>query len=174
MINIMSTAFVPVIVAIILIIGLRKKVNVFDCFTVGAKEGIEVSIRILPSLIGLIVGISVLRASGVIDWFSSLIAPFLDRVGFPSSLVPLALIRPVSGSASLAVVKDIMSTNGADSFVGRCASVMMGSTETTFYTLTVYLGSVGVNKSRYAIRSALLADLTGIITSVVFVRLLMY
>lgn len=174
MLNNISALIMPTIILLILANGLLKKAPVFDQFLDGAKNGFSTSIKILPSLIGLIVAVSMLRASGFFEITCGFLAPFLQKVGFPSELVPMALIRPVSGSAALATVQDIITTYGADSFIGRCAAVMMGSSETTFYTLAVYFGSVGITKSRYTVKSALLADLTGIILSVFFVSLLMY
>lgn len=171
MLNYISAITIPLIIIIIVANGIIKRAAIFELFTEGAKEGLITSIKILPSLIGLIVAISMLRASGVFDFFSSLISPLLSKTGFPTELVPLAIIRPISGSASLAAVRDILNNYGADSFVGRCASVMMGSTETTFYTLAIYFGCVKITNSRYTIRSALSADLIGIIASVVFVSL---
>ncbi|MBR0277217.1 MAG: spore maturation protein [Clostridia bacterium] len=174
MIKLVSDIAIPCIIFILIINGIIKKINIFDCFTKGAKEGFSVSIKILPSLIGLVTAVSMLRASGFFDFAGQLLSPVLSKIGFPPELVPLAVIRPVSGSAALAAVKDIFTAYGADSFAGKCASVMMGSTETTFYTLTVYFGSIGINNTKYTVKSALLADLTGIITSVILVRLLLY
>ena len=170
MLKLVSVLIIPVVISLIVANGILKKAPVFDLFIKGAKSGIETSFRILPSLVGLIVAISMLRASGFFDVAEKLIAPISDKLNFPEELVPLALI---SGSASLAVVRDILSRFGADSLIGRCASVMMGSTETTFYTLAVYFGAVGITNSRYTVKCALLADLTGIIASVIAVSLLM-
>ena len=173
MLNLISLLIIPTIIMLILANALMKKAPVFDLFTEGAKDGLATSIRILPSLIGLLVAVSMLRASGFFDAVANYISPFLDKVGFPKELVPMTLVRPVSGSASLALVRDILNTYGADSFVGKCASVMMGSTETTFYTLAVYFGYVKITNSRYTVKASLLADLTGIIVSVVAVSLLL-
>lgn len=172
MLNTVSTLIMPTIIVLILANGLIKKAPLFDLFTEGAKNGLSTSVKILPSLVGLIVAVSMLRASGFFDVVCGFLAPALEKVGFPAELVPMALIRPVSGSAATATVQDIISTHGADSFIGRCAAVMMGSSETTFYTLAIYFGSVGITKSRYTVKSALSADLTGIILSVVFVKIL--
>ena len=173
MLKLVSVLIIPVVITMIVANGILKKSPVFDLFIKGAKGGIETSLRILPSLVGLIVAISMLRASGFFDLAERMISPISDKLNFPEELVPLALIRPISGSASLAIVRDILSNFGADSLIGRCASVMMGSTETTFYTLAVYFGAVGITNSRYTVKCALLADLTGIIASVVAVSLLM-
>lgn len=172
MLNKISIFIMPTIMVLILINGLIKKAPLFDQFIEGAKNGLSTSIKILPSLVGLIVAVSMLRASGFFEVACNLLAPFLAKVGFPPELVPMAIIRPVSGSAALATVQDIITTYNPDSFIGRCAAVMMGSSETTFYTLAIYFGSVGITKSRYTVKSALLADLTGIVLSVVFVKML--
>lgn len=172
MLNNISTLIMPTIIVLVLANGLMRKAPLFDQFLEGAKNGFSTSIKILPSLVGLIVAVAMLRASGFFEVTCGFLTPFLQKVGFPPELVPMALIRPVSGSAALATVQDIITTYGADSFIGRCAAVMMGSSETTFYTLAIYFGSVGITKSRYTVKSALLADLTGIILSVVFVSLL--
>lgn len=164
----------PLIVFSIVTYALMKRVSVFDSFTKGATEGIETTIRILPSLVALVTAISMLRASGFIDYICNIISPVLNIIGFPKELVPLSIMRPISGSGALAVIDDILKTNGADSFVGRCASVMAGSTETTFYTLAIYLGSVGITNSRHTVKSALCADLTAMFLSVLLVKLFFY
>lgn len=173
MISLISALIIPAVIFLIVFYAMCRRVNIFDSFTEGAKDGLKTSIKILPSLVGLLAAVSMLRASGFFDAVQNLIMPITDFLGFPKELVPLAAIRPVSGSASLATVRDILQNFGPDSFVGQCASVMMGSTETTFYTLAVYLGSVGITNSRYTVKAALLADLTGIVMSVLFVNLLL-
>ena len=168
-----SEMIIPAVIFLIILYAISKRVSIFDTFVEGAKDGLKTSIKILPSLVGLLAAVTMLRASGFFDAVQGLIMPITDFLGFPKELVPLAAIRPISGSASLATVRDILQNFGPDSFVGRRASVMMGSTETTFYTLAVYLGSVGITNSRYTVKAALLADLTGIVVSVVFVKLLL-
>ncbi|MBQ4542707.1 MAG: spore maturation protein [Clostridia bacterium] len=164
----------PLIVFSIITYGLMKKVSIFDSFTKGAKDGLETTFRILPSLVALVTAVSMLRASGFIDFLCNLMTPFLDFIGFTKEIVPLSLMRTISGSGALAVIDEILKTHGADTFIGRCASVMAGSTETTFYTLAVYLGSVGITNSRHTVRSALCADLTAMIVSVFIVKLIFY
>ncbi len=161
-----SVYAIPAIFLIILIAGIYKNVKVYDVFVEGAKEGISTVIRILPSLVGLLVAVAVFRASGALDLIVYALKPLASLLSIPSDVVPLAILRPVSGSASLALVSDIIKTNGPDSFVGRLASVMMGSTETIFYTLAVYFGSVGIKNIRYTLVAALIADLTSVIASV--------
>ena len=166
MIDIVSKAVVPVIIASIILFGLVKRVSVYDCFVDGAKEGLETTVRIVPSLIGLLVAISMLRASGALDLITYLLSPVTTLLHIPREILPLALMRPISGSGSIAIVTDLIKTHGPDSFIGNLASVMMGSTETTFYTLAVYFGAAKVRNSRYTLPAALSADLTGIIVSI--------
>jgi spore maturation protein B len=161
-----SGFIIPAIIIIILAAGIYKEVKIYECFIEGAKDGIKTVIKILPHLIGLMVAIGVIRTSGVIDLLAYALNPLTSLLKIPVEVLPLALLRPISGSASLAVVSDIINVYGADSFIGRVTSTMMGSTETTFYTLAVYFGSVGIKKIRHSIYCALLADLTGIIGSV--------
>ncbi len=173
MLNLISALIIPTVVILIITNGLLKKEPVFDYFTDGAKNGFETSIKILPSLVGLLVAVSMFRASGLLDALENIISPALNYIHFPKELVPLALIRPVSGSASLAIVRDILNTYGADSFVGRCASVMMGSTETTFYTIALYCGAAKIRNTRHALAPSLTADFAGFIFSVLTVQCIM-
>lgn len=162
---------VPVIIAAIVLFGLLRKVPVFDTFVAGAKEGLRTSVSILPTLIGLIMAVSMLSASGALDLLSSLLAPASRFLGLPPQVMPLALIKPFSGSGSTAVLTQIYKDCGPDSFAGRVASVMAGSTETTFYAVAVYYGSVGIKKTRHTIPAALLGDVTACILSALTVRL---
>ena len=129
--------------------------------TRGAEDGLTVLLHILPALVGLMTAVSMFRASGALDWFSGLCAPLLNLLGLPPETTPMMLIRPVSGSGALAVASDLIITHGPDSYIGRVAAVMLGSTETTFYTISVYFGAAGIKRTRYAIPAALAADLTG-------------
>lgn len=174
MLNYISIAVIPLIITSIICYGYMQKINIFECFTKGAADGIETTIKILPSLIGLVCAISMLRASGAIDIICNIAQPLLKTIHFPNELVPLAIMRPISGSGALAVINDIINTYGPDSFVGRCASVMAGSTETTFYTLAVYLGSVGITNSRHTVKAAISADIAAMAASVILVRLFFY
>ncbi len=171
--KLISISVIPLMLFCIIAFGIAKRVNTFECFIKGAKEGIEASVSILPSLIALLVAITMLRASGTLDIITSILSPLLEAINFPKELAPLAIMRPVSGSGSLAIVKDLLTRYGADSFLGRAASVMMGSTETTFYTLAVYFGCINVKDTRYTVKAALLADLFGMLASVYVVRLLL-
>jgi len=146
---------------VIACVGLAKKQDVYTLMTDGAAEGLKILLRIVPSLIVLLSGIHMLRASGAMDVLTKLMSPIFSIFGIPPETAPLVLIRPFSGSAALAVGTDIMSTYGADSLIGRTAAIMLGSTETTFYTIAVYFGAAGIKKTRYAIPAALIADMTG-------------
>jgi spore maturation protein B len=149
-----------------------KKINVFDAFITGAKQGFETSINIIPYLVAMLVAIGMLRASGFFDLMSQLLAPLMAMIGMPSEVLPLALIRPFSGSASVGVMAELIHQNGGDSVISKMAATMMGSTETTFYVIAVYFGSVGIKRTRHAIPVGLLADLAGVIASVVICRYL--
>ncbi|QAT51340.1 spore maturation protein [Caproiciproducens sp. NJN-50] len=162
----------PAVVFCIILFGFIRKVPVFDTFVSGAKEGLRSTVSILPSLIGLIMAVSMLSASGALDLLSSLLAPVANWIGLPKQAMPLALIRPISGSGSTAVLFRIFQDYGPDSFIGRVSSVMSGSTETTFYAIAVYFGAVGIRKTRHTIPAALTADLTVCIVSALTVRLL--
>lgn len=164
---------VPMVVSIIIISGLVKNLPMFDIFIKGAKDGLGASLSIAPSLIGLITAIGMIKASGALDIFTSFIAPLANKIGFPPEVVPLAILRPISGSGTIALLDNLFSEYGPDSNIGNIASIMMGATETTFYTAAVYLGSVGIKNSKYTIPSALIADLTTIILAVICVRVLL-
>ncbi len=163
----------PVFISWVLIFGLIKKVNVYDSFIEGAKSGLESTVSILPALIGLMVAISMLRDSGVVEFLAKGVGKHLENFGLSPEVLPLALLRPISGSASLAVVTDIFKNCGVDSKAGLVASVMMGSTETTFYTIAVYFGAVGIKKTRHTLIAALSADITGILLSGIIVKYFM-
>lgn len=166
MIKMASAYAVPVIFASIVCFGLYKEVKVFEAFVEGAREGISTTVRIIPPLVGLLVAMGVFRTSGALDLLVYLVNPLFSIVGIPPETSTLALMRPVSGSASLAIVADIMKAHGPDSFVGRVACTIMGSTETIFYTIAVYFGAVGVKKVRHTLASALVADAVALVTAV--------
>ena len=160
----------PAVVAAIVLFGFARRVPVFDTFVAGAKEGLRTTVSILPTLVGLIMAVSMLSASGALDLFSSLLAPAARFLGLPPQVMPLALIKPFSGSGSTAVLTQIYRDCGPDSFAGRVASVMAGSTETTFYAVAVYYGAVGIKKTRHTVPAALLGDLTACIFSALTVH----
>lgn len=163
---------IPIALLLIIGFGLIKRQPVFDLFLQGARQGIASVFKIMPSIIALVCAVSMLRASGLLDALINLVSPVLEPLGFPPQLLPLSILRPVSGSGALAVLDDIYNNYGADSFIGTAASVMMGSTETTFYAIAVYYGSVGISKTRHTVPAALIADFTGMVMAVLTVRLL--
>jgi len=166
-INYLSATAVPLTILLIIVNGILEKNKVFDTFLSGAKEGIEIVFKIFPTLIGLFLAIGALRSSGIIDLFTNFLLPLLDIFKIPAQIMPLALLRPISGSASMAVATDIMTKFGVDSNIGLIASTIMGSTETTFYTIAIYTSSVGIKKIRFVLAAALIADLVGILTSII-------
>ena len=162
---------IPGLLAIVALVGLGRKVDVYAALTHGAEEGLTVLLRIIPPLVGLLTAVSMFRASGAMGFLTTLFAPLLELVGIPPETTPLLLIRPVSGSGALAVGSELMAAYGPDSYIGRVAAVMLGSTETTFYTIAVYYGSAGIHRTRHTIPAALIADLTGFAVSALTVRL---
>ena len=168
-----ADCIIPLILCAIFLYGLLHGVNIFDSFLEGAKEGISTSFGILPALVALMTCIAMFNASGALDILTNALRPICEAIGFPPETIPLALLRPISCSGALAIYENLLSNYGPDSFVGKVASVMQGSTETTFYTIAVYYGAVNVKKTRHTVPSALSADLTGFLMSVVAVRLLL-
>ena len=167
-----SSLVVPGILCFTALYALRRRVDVYDALTRGAEEGLTVLLRILPSLTGLMAAVYMLRASGAMELLGRLLAPLLNLAGIPPELAPLLVIRPVSGSGALAVGSELMESCGVDSYAGRVAAVMLGSSETTFYTVAVYYSAAGITKTRYTIPAALCADLMMFVLSALAVRLL--
>lgn len=163
---------VPLILFSTCALALHKKENAYNLMLQGAEDGLRLLISILPTLILLLTAVYMLRASGAVELLSSLLAPVFHLFGIPPETALLVLIRPISGSAALAVGADLMLQHGADSLIGRTVAVMLGSTETTFYTISVYFGAAGIQKTRYAVPAALLADLTGFLMASWTVKLL--
>ena len=162
-----GTSYVlPFVLLLILCFGVAKKLNVFDCFIEGAKEGIATFVNLLPVLTGLVVAVSMLRASGAIDLLQKILAPVAKALGIPVEVIPLCILSPISGSGSLS-----MAEYGPDSYAGRVASVLSGATETTFYAATVYLGSVQIKKSGTVIPCALIGDIVSFVAAALTVRL---
>ena len=165
------TMLVPLIIAAVALYGMARRVDVYDALVQGAGEGLGVLLRIVPPLVGLLTAVYMLRASGALELAAQALAPVLTALGIPPETAPLMLIRPVSGSGALAVASELMAAHGPDSTVGRVAAVMMGSTETTFYTIAVYFGSAGIVRTRHTVPAALAADFTGFLAAAWTVRL---
>ena len=167
----LSSLLVPVLLSVTAAVGLGRRVNVYDTLVDGAREGLSVSVKILPSLVGLLTAVYMFRASGAMEFLGDLLSPALELVGIPPETAALLVIRPVSGGGALAVGSDLIAQYGPDSYIGRVTAVMLGSTETTFYTIAVYFGSAGIRRTRYAVPAALAADLTGFVAAAFAVRL---
>jgi len=168
--DVVSTWAIPLLLAGIPLYALLKGVKVYPAFLDGAKQGFETGVRIIPPLVAIVVALGMLRASGALDGLAALLGPVTDRLGLPASVLPMVVIRPLSGGGALGVVGDVLRSDGPDSYAGRLVSVMAGSTETTFYVLAVYFGSVGISRYRQALPAGLLADLCGFAAAIVAVR----
>lgn len=168
----LSSLIVPAVLCAGAVLALFRRVDAYAAMTRGAEDGLSVLVRILPSLAALLTAVYLLRASGAMEALSRLIAPLLSLLGIPPETAPLLFIRPISGSGALAVGSELMETYGPDSYIGRVTAVMLGSSETTFYTVAVYFGAAGIRKTRHTIPAALCADLVMFLTAAFSVRLL--
>lgn len=166
-----SNYAIPFLLLVIPILGFAKKVKVYEAFVEGAKDGFTVAIKIIPFLVAILVAIGMFRASGAMDYFVYLLSPITNLIGMPAETLPVALMRPLSGSGTLGIVTELMNEHGPDSFIGRLSSTMFGSTETTFYVLAVYFGAVGIKKSRHAVAAGLIGDVVGLLMAVFICRI---
>lgn len=171
--NYISNLAMPLIILIIVFYSLIERKKAFDIFLDGAKDGLNIVLNIFPTLIGLFVAIGALRSSEILDLIINFVTPILDILNFPSEIMPLAILRPISGSSSIAIATDIMKNFGVDSNIGIIAATIMGSTETTLYTIAVYTSSVKIKKTRFVLLAALTADVVGMIASVVICRIML-
>jgi len=172
MLKILSSLIIPLIVLGIVSYGIFKKVNVYDIFIEGAKESFDMVLSMFPNLLAMILGINIFLKSNLLNYLIKFINPLLEFIKLPYQILPMALIRPISGSSSLAFLNNIFEQFGPDSFLGRLGSVIQGSTDTTFYIITLYFGCIGIKKIKYALWAGLFADLIGIISSILIVNLL--
>ena len=170
--SLLFTMIVPLTICGVALYGAARRVDVYGALAQGAGIGLETLVRIVPALVGRMTAVYMLRASGALELAAGALAPLMERVGLSPELLPLMLVRPISGSAALGVGAELISAYGPDSRLGRTAAVMLGSTETTFYTVAVYFGAVGITRTRYAVPAALCADLTGVLASAWAVRML--
>ena len=162
-----SDLIIPLTIVLIILYGIMHKAPVYDNFIEGAKDGLKISFNILPTLIGLMVGVGILRASGFLDMLATLLSPIANLVNFPAEALPLTLMRLVSSSAATGLQLDIYATHGPDSFIGRFVSIMMSSTETVFYTFSLYFVHINIKRTRYTLPGALFANLVSIIASLI-------
>jgi spore maturation protein B len=165
-VELVSSWAIPAVVALVPLYAAWRKVPVYESFVDGAKGGFDTAVRIIPHLVGMMASISVFRASGALDAVTGWLAPLAARFGVPPEVLPLAVLRPITGAGSLAYAADLMETHGPDSLIGRIASVVQGSTDTTLYVLVVYFGAVGIRRASYALKVGLLSDLVGFVAAV--------
>lgn len=165
-------AIIPIIIILIVIYGVAKGVKVYECFVEGAKEGMKVCFRIFPYLLAMLIAVSVFRESGAMDFFIAIVKPAARLIGLPAEVVPIIMVKPLSGSGALGIFTETLKKYGADSYIGRVSSIIMGTTETIFYTLTVYFGAVGIKKIRHTLWAAILADCVAIIAAVTIARIM--
>jgi len=171
-INYLSASAIPIVILTVIFYGIKEKKKVFDIFLEGSKEGIKIVVELFPTLIGIFLAVGALRSSGILDFIISLISPITNLLKIPSQILPLAMLRPISGSASMGVAVDIMKQYGVDSTIGMITSVIMGSTETTFYTIAIYTACVKIKRIRFVLVAALLADLAGMVASVIICQIM--
>ena len=167
----MINYFIRLVVIIIIIYGIYKKIDIFDTFIIGVKEGMKLSINLFPTIFAMIIAITMITDSGIINYICNLIKPLFIKIAFPTEVIPLAILRPISGSSSIVVLNDILTRYGTDTLIGRLASVMQGSTDTTIYIISMYFTSVGIKKIRYSLIVGLLADLLSVIISFIMVNI---
>lgn len=165
----LSHLVIPLLILFIVGYGLIKKVPVYEVFVEGAKDGFATAVRIIPYLVAMLFAIAMFRASGALQAIIDVLAPLLSVFGIPPEVLPMALIRPMTGSGSIAVVAELMQTHGEDSLVVKMAATMFGSTETTLYVLAVYFGAVNIKKTRYALHAGLIADAAGFIAAIIVI-----
>lgn len=171
-INLISNLIIPFIVIYIIIYGYIKKIDIYDTFIIGVKESFSMIKNLFPTFIAMILAINIFTNSGFLDFILTLLNPLINILSIPKEIIPLALIRPISSSASLAYLNKIFSIYGPDSFLGILGSVLQGCTDTTFYIISLYFGSIGIKKTGYSLKVCLLADLIGIISSIIIVNLI--
>lgn len=167
MLEVLSVLILPIMIVGIILVGLIKKVPVYESFVVGAKEGFDIAVRIIPYLVAILFAIGMFRASGAMDFMIYLLSPMFSWIGVSPEIIGMAIVRPLSGSGSVGILADLITQFGEDSLVVKMAATMFGSTETTFYVIAVYFGAVGIKKVRYALKVGLMADFTGIVASII-------
>lgn len=172
LVNLISILTIPLMILVFLSWGFAKKVKVYEVFVEGAKDGFNTAVRIIPYLVAMLFAIAIFRASGAMEVLTSVLAPVTNLIGMPAETLPMALLRPLSGSGSLGLMTELMKTHGPDSFIGVLVSTMYGSSETTFYVLAVYFGSVNIKNTRHAVPAGLIADLFGMLGAVFICRIL--
>lgn len=167
-----SNLILPLLVLVIVLYGIRKKINVYDTFTSGAKESFDITLKLFPTLLGMILGVNIFIKSGVLDLFLNLLEPIFNIIKIPIQIMPIAIMRPISGSSGLAILNNIFETYGPDNIISRISSIIQGSNDTTLYIITLYFGSIGIKKIKYALKVGLLADLIGVFVAILLTKIL--
>lgn len=167
-----SNYIIPIIIFIIMVYGIKDKIKIFDLFIGGAEDGIKTIYKLVPTLVGIFLAIELLNCSGIIVFVTNLLKPILTAINIPSEILPLVVIRPISGSGAIGVAENIMKNYGVDSYIGNVTAVIIGATETTLYTIAVYTSGLSVNKSKKLIAAALTADVVGMLAAVIFCRIM--
>ncbi len=167
-----SNLMIPLLVLVVIGYGLYKKIDIYDVFVNGAKESFDMVFTLFPCLLGMIFGINIFLKSGALNIVFDLVNPFFEYLKIPLDIFPMALLRPISGSSALAILNNILESSGPDSFIGRMASILQGSTDTTFYVLTLYFGTVGIKKIKHALWVGIISDIAGMIAAIVLTTLL--
>ena len=171
-VNLISLAIIPVFILLAVLYGVVSKVRVFDCFVAGAKDGVTVIVKIFPYILGIFMAVKSFKASGALDFIKGMFTPVFSSLNVPIEVIPIAIVKPLSGSASLAVFTDIVKTTGPNSLASILSAVIMGSAETTFYVLAVYLGAVGIKRTRYLVPVCVISDIIGILVAITTVKVL--
>ncbi len=170
--NYIANLIIPIMVLFIVVYGIKHKVNVYDEFLNGATESFEMVLKIFPCLLAMILGINIFLKSGIVELLYNVINPFFKLINIPTQIFPMIIMRPISGTSTLAILNDLFKTYGPDSFIGRLASIIQGSTDTTFYVLTLYFGSIGIKKIRYSMIAGLFADFVGITAAILISKII--
>lgn len=173
MIKLLSNAIIPILILFVIIYGIKKKINIYDVFIDGAKESIELSFNLFPSMLAMIFGVNIFLKSGFIDFFFEKLSSLFSFIQIPYQILPMMVMRPISGSSALAILTNLFENYGPDSFLGVLGSILQGSTDTTFYILTIYFGTIGIKKIKYALTVGVIADVIGIIISIIVVNLIL-
>jgi len=167
-----SNLILPLIVLIIIFYGVKKNVNVYDTFTEGAKESFDMTLKLFPTMLAMILGVNIFVKSGVLNFILNLLTPLLKIIQIPKEIIPLAILRPISGGSGIALLQTIIETYGPENIISKMSSVIQGSTDTTLYIITLYFGSIGIKKTKYALKAGLLADLIGIISAIIITKIM--
>ncbi|MEA4825922.1 MAG: spore maturation protein [Clostridium sp.] len=165
-------SIIPILIGSIVVYGMVKKVKVYECFIEGAKDGLKVCFNIYPYLLAMLIAVGVFRESGALGYFINIVKPVVRFIGLPPEVVPLVMVKPLSGSGAQGIFMDILNRYGADTYIGLVASIIIGSTETIFYTLTVYFGAINIKKIRHTLWAAIMADLTAVIAAVTIAKIM--